>query len=67
MKLFFDENLSRKLALRLSELYPDSKHVSEAGLLPSPDTEYGAMQNERFFDSNYGRGFLRPCVVWAAA
>ena len=37
MKLLFDENLSRKLSVKLSELYPGSKHVSEANLLQSPD------------------------------
>ena len=39
MKLLFDENLSRKLVVRLAELYPDSAHVAEAGLLQSPDPE----------------------------
>ena len=37
MKLLFDENLSRKLAFRLSELYPDSRHVSDVELLETPD------------------------------
>jgi predicted nuclease of predicted toxin-antitoxin system len=37
VKLLFDENLSRKLVYRLSELYPGSKHVSDAGLLHSTD------------------------------
>jgi len=39
VKLLLDENLSRKLVVRLAELYPDSAHVSEAGLLESPDRE----------------------------
>ena len=39
MKLLFDENLSRKLVVRLAELYPDSAHVAEADLLESPDRE----------------------------
>ncbi|MGO9255200.1 MAG: DUF5615 family PIN-like protein [Bryobacteraceae bacterium] len=37
MKLLFDENLSRKLVVRLGELYPEPAHVAEAGLLESPD------------------------------
>jgi predicted nuclease of predicted toxin-antitoxin system len=37
VKLLFDENLSRKLVLRLAELYPDSAHVVEFDLLDSPD------------------------------
>ena len=39
MKLLFDENLSRKLVVRLAELYPDSIHVAQADLLESPDRE----------------------------
>lgn len=39
MKLLFDENLSRKLVTRLADLYPDSVHVAEAGLLESSDRE----------------------------
>ncbi len=38
MKLLFDENLSRKLPLKLAELYPGSEHVSKPNLLESPDT-----------------------------
>jgi predicted nuclease of predicted toxin-antitoxin system len=37
VKLLFDENLSRKLVVRLAELYPESVHVAEAGLLECPD------------------------------
>ena len=37
MKLLFDENLSRKLVAKLDQLYPQSAHVSAAGLLESPD------------------------------
>ena len=37
MKLFFDENLSRKLPFKLAELYPGSKHVSDVDLLRYPD------------------------------
>ena len=39
MKLLFDENLSRKLVPRLSELYPGSAHVAEFDLLERPDRE----------------------------
>ena len=39
MKLLFDENLSRKLVARLAELYPDSLHVTDVGLLGKPDNE----------------------------
>ncbi len=39
MKLLLDENLSRKLVIRLAELYPDSAHVVELDLLARPDRE----------------------------
>jgi hypothetical protein len=39
VKLLFDENLSRRLVVRLAELYPDSAHVVEFDLLESPDRE----------------------------
>jgi predicted nuclease of predicted toxin-antitoxin system len=39
VKLLFDENLSRKLAVRLVELYPESAHVVEFDLLESPDRD----------------------------
>jgi predicted nuclease of predicted toxin-antitoxin system len=39
VKLLLDENLSRKLAVRLSELYPGLVHVAEFGLLARPDYE----------------------------
>ena len=35
MKLLFDENLSRKLVVRLAELYPDSIHVAQAISTPA--------------------------------
>ena len=39
MKLLFDENLSRKLVVRLAELYPESAHVAEVDLIERPDRE----------------------------
>ena len=39
MKLLFDENLSRNLVVRLAELYPESAHLVEVGLLASPDRD----------------------------
>lgn len=37
MKLLFDENLSPRLAMRLANLFPDSKHVREIGLQAADD------------------------------
>jgi predicted nuclease of predicted toxin-antitoxin system len=39
VKLLFDENLSRKLVVRLAKLYPESAHLVEFGLLASPDRD----------------------------
>ncbi|SPE41440.1 conserved hypothetical protein [Candidatus Sulfopaludibacter sp. SbA3] len=39
MKLLFDQNLSRKLVVRLAESYPESAHVVEFDLFASPDRE----------------------------
>ena len=49
MKLLFDENLSRKLVVRLAELYPDSAHVVEFDLLESPDREIWELAKVRGF------------------
>lgn len=38
MKLLLDENLSRRLIARLSDLFPGSSHVAYKGLLAAPDT-----------------------------
>lgn len=37
MKLLFDENLSYRLVAALADIYPDSKHVREIGLLGADD------------------------------
>jgi predicted nuclease of predicted toxin-antitoxin system len=37
VKLLFDENLSHKLARRLSDLFPDSIHVRDVGLKAADD------------------------------
>ena len=49
MKLLFDENLSRKLVVRLAELYPESAHVVESDLLESPDREIWEFAKARDF------------------
>jgi predicted nuclease of predicted toxin-antitoxin system len=43
------ENLSRKLVIRLAELYPESAHVAEAGLLECPDREIWEFAKARDF------------------
>jgi predicted nuclease of predicted toxin-antitoxin system len=49
VKLLLDENLSRRLVVRLAELYPESAHVAEVGLLASPDREVWEYAKTRNF------------------
>ena len=37
MKLLFDENLSQKLARRVSDIFPNSLHVRDVGLKTADD------------------------------
>ena len=39
MRLLFDQNLSRKLATRLADLFPDCSHVQFHNLADRTDTE----------------------------
>ena len=73
MKLLFDENLSYKLVERVSELYPGSVHVSQAGLRERSDREIWEFAKEHGFvlvsaDSDfYERATTLgppPQVVW---
>jgi len=73
VKLLFDENLSFRLVSALSDLYPDSAHVRDFGLLGAPDkaiwavaAEYGFMLVSKDTDF-YERSALYgapPKVVW---
>jgi predicted nuclease of predicted toxin-antitoxin system len=38
LKLLFDQNLSRRLAKKLSDIYPESEHVADAGLAEAADS-----------------------------
>jgi predicted nuclease of predicted toxin-antitoxin system len=39
LKLLFDQNLSRKLVIRLSDIFPNASHVQFHGLEEQTDTE----------------------------
>lgn len=39
MKLLFDQNLSRKLVSRLTDIFPDASHVQLHGLIEASDSE----------------------------
>ena len=73
MKLLLDQNLSPRLVGRLSDLYPDSAHVSEYGLSHAKDTEVWEHARDHGFiivskDTDFSemsvvRGFP-PKVIW---
>lgn len=73
MKLLFDENLSFKLCKRLEDIYPNSTHVSFAGLQNVDDFviwQYAkdnnfviVSQDSDFNDLSILKGFP-PFVVW---
>ena len=73
MKLLLDQNLSPRLVRRLSDLYPDSAHVSEYGLSHAQDVEVWEYARDHGFiivskDTDFSemsvvRGFP-PKVIW---
>lgn len=73
MKLLFDENLSYRRVAALSDIYPDSAHVREAGLLGTEDrhvwdyaAEHGFMLTSKDTDF-YERSLVfgaPPKVIW---
>lgn len=73
MKLLFDQNLSPRLPLLLSDLFPDSLHVREVGLKEATDTEiwnYGKLNGFVIIskDSDFQQRSLLlgppPKVIW---
>jgi predicted nuclease of predicted toxin-antitoxin system len=73
VKLLLDENLSRKLVVRLAELYPASAHVADFELLAHPDQEIRTFaQQEGFVIVSRDADFYElattlgppPKVVW---
>lgn len=73
MKLLLDENLSHRLALRLSEAFPDTISIDQIGLCGQPDTaiwDYAADQgfvlvskDDDFRQLSFFRGHP-PKVIW---
>lgn len=39
LKLLFDQNLSRKLVARLSDIFPNASHIQFQGMAEASDTE----------------------------
>ena len=73
MKLLFDENLSPKLAVNLSDIFPYSKHVDRLGLGGESDNavwEYAKTngyvlisKDSDFYDKSVLFGYP-PKVIW---
>ena len=73
MKLLFDQNLSHKLARRLTDIFPDSTHVREVGLKEANDPvvwDYAKQQSFMIISKDadfHQRSFVfgfPPKVVW---
>jgi predicted nuclease of predicted toxin-antitoxin system len=73
VKLLFDENLSPRLVLSLSDIYPGSAHLRDCGLRGASDLEVWQYARENGFaivskDSDFSqRSFLLgspPKVIW---
>ena len=73
MKVLFDQNLSRRLVTLLSDLFPESMHVSEVGLSSAFDIsvwEYArdngfviASKDSDLSEISVMKGFP-PSVIW---
>ena len=73
MKLLFDENLSPRLSLLLADLFPNSIHVRDIGMMATEDiTVWDYAKNDGFVivskdtdmhDLSLFRG-LPPKVIW---
>ena len=73
MKLLFDQNLSSDLVRRLSDLFPESIHVKDLGMMRSEDGVIWTYARENGFvivskDSDFQQRSLvlgaPPKVVW---
>lgn len=73
MKLLLDENLSRKLVTRLSELFPDTSHVALVMLEHASDEEIWKYAKENNFvivtqDADFherlGLYGFPPKIIW---
>lgn len=73
MKLLFDENLSPRLVLRLSDAFPGSAHVRDVGLARATDTAIWDYARDHGYaivskDSDFHQvSFVRgqpPKVIW---
>ena len=73
MKLLFDQNLSIALVSRLSDLFPESAHVKDIGLMRAGDDVIWSYAREHGFvivskDSDFQQRSLvfgaPPKVVW---
>lgn len=73
MKLLFDENLSFRLVAALADIYPDSRHLREIGLLGADDlriwsyaAEHGfllASKDTDFYERSLVFG-APPKIIW---
>jgi predicted nuclease of predicted toxin-antitoxin system len=63
VKLLFDENLSRKLVIRLSDLFPDSKHVESESLAQVSDRQIWEYAKNNDFTNVTAEGDFHELVT----
>lgn len=76
MKLLLDENISPKLAVTLSDIFPDSAHVRQFGITQQGDLDVWGFAKANGFvivskDADFNQFSLLwghpPKVIWARA
>ena len=67
MKLLVDENLPQRLVQDLADLFPDSAHVSSAGLGGTPDAAiWQHAKTHGFTFLTKDKDFVNLSIVWGA-
>ena len=67
MKLIFDQNLSRRLPAVLIDLYPESVHVRDVGLICAPDDEiWDYARTHGYTIATKDAGFVERAVLSGA-
>ena len=66
MKLLFDANLARRLAISLDDLYPGSIHVDDLGLAPDDEGIWHYAKANGFTVVSKDTDFYRMSVTWGA-
>ncbi|MGI8740447.1 MAG: DUF5615 family PIN-like protein [Gammaproteobacteria bacterium] len=67
MRLLFDENLSFRLARELADIYPDSAHVRDLGLIGAKDSRiWTRAAKDGFLLSSKDTDFYQRSIAFGA-